>query len=376
MHYIRNCLVSLKSLDYFKFQPKPQFIGGEEKSAIGVAGTFLLLGIMLAYMAQSTATFFTAPPTTTILQSPTEDQEHTFVPTCARLPNIANRSWFGYTFNQIFLDVEGRKIFGKETPLPIIEVGTDKICIDYSRPGANNTFLRSDCSPGDCAMLKFKLWTCGTPDNKNPAKDAKNCHDMKQIIAVLQDNYVTISHNVSLGKVMQVNAAPKVNISSLYVSTFSINETRSSPDLLRWWSVDVITELMPGSVKYSVQGVYGERPPTAEVLEYQMAMAEQRYLTVRTRTTVFDLLGQFGAFWGVVVGALSIVFSRLNEKSFYERVPQWAQIDESFVVEKGAAAALQMESRKLLSGTDGGSHLSMTKFANIAPQSATYGELA
>ena len=77
-------------------------------------------------------------------------------------------------------------------------------------------------------------------------------------------------------------------------------------------------------------------------------MAAEALLTVESRKTSLDVVAQIGALWGVVFGALAVVFMGYNEKKFFEKNSAWAKIDENFQVEKGAAAEIEDESKMLI----------------------------
>ena len=324
----------LAKADYFAFNGRPRHVVGSQSSVFGVVGTFLLLLAVGGYVATSTYAFFTNPPQTSMAQHPTQSQRHAMVPTCISLPKITDARYFAYRLQLVRLDARGR------TVLPNVELNlttrvdnaSDTVCIDTSDPRA---FLRSTCDPGDCAYLKFKLWTCGCPDAANPERDRVDCASLDDIDRVLDVNYVNVVYQTALGRNV-LHAAPKLFASVLYTSAFALNETRVNPDLVRQFRTEERSELVHNRDSYAVQYFF-DAAPFKEILEVRMIMSAHTLLTSENRMTSLDLIGSWGAFFGVISSTLALVFTAHNEKRFFERNPKWTQIDGDFAVAGSAA---------------------------------------
>ncbi|CAD8070374.1 unnamed protein product [Paramecium sonneborni] len=52
-------------------------------------------------------------------------------------------------------------------------------------------------------------------------------------------------------------------------------------------------------------------------------------ITQVVKTTIIDTVAQWGAFYGVLVGAFALYFLKYNQKQFYEKNKQWANFDSN-----------------------------------------------
>lgn len=336
---------AFRSLDLFQFEGKPRHIEGPLRSRFGFLGTLLLMGVMIFYVVFSTYRFLTDPPQTSVTQSPTGAGRQTMVKTCIRLPHITDKTYFGYTFQLIHND--NNSVAVQKTDLVVEELPeTNEICLPE---GAENGYLSNFCKLGqECDFLKFKLWLCGTNDPKNPAhwNESSKCQPFPELVRQLQTNYVDFVYYTHLGAVI-FHTAPKVNASAQYFSIFQLNQTKRNPDLLRWWVEASNFQLQHQRDTFAIQYYYGPTP-TNEVLEMQIILGAEALLTVENRKTSLDLIGSFGALWGVIFSVLGIVFLKYNEKKFYEKNPSWGNIDPTFKVEDGANAEIAGEASNLI----------------------------
>lgn len=266
------------------------------------------------------------------------------VKTCIRLPNIADKSYFGYTFQRIHNDANNNPTL--KVDLAMYAEDNNTICLPDNSP---NGFLANFCKIGqECDYLKFKLWLCGTPDSKNPAhwNESGKCQPFPRLVEVMQTNYVDFVYYTHIGGVL-FHTAPKVNASAQYFSIFQLNQTKRNPDLLRWWVESSMYNIQHQRDTFAIQYYYGPIPDK-EVLELQMVLGSEALLTVENRKTSLDLIGSFGALWGVIFSVLAIVFLRYNENKFYEKNPRWGRIDPAFKVEEGADTQISSEATKLI----------------------------
>jgi hypothetical protein len=324
---------AFRSLDLFEFEGRPRHIEGPLRSRFGFVGSIVLLSIMIFYVVFSTYNFLTEPPQTSVAQSPTSSGPQQMVKTCVRLPNITDKRFFGYTFQRIHNNENS--VATEKVDLKVVEDNvTSEVCLAAD---SANGYLSNFCKLGqECDYLKFKLWLCGTPDAKNPAfwNDSAKCQPFRDLVKVTQNNYVDFIYYTQIGAVI-FHTAPKVNASAQYFSIFQVNETRRSSDLLRWWVEESQFQLQHQRDTFAIQYYFGP-VPDKEILELQIVMGSEALLTFASHKTSLDLVGSFGALYGVIFSALAFIFMRYNEKKFYVKNPAWEKIDPAFRVEPGS----------------------------------------
>lgn len=361
---------AFRSLDLFQFEGKPRHIEGPLRSRFGFIGTLILMGVMIFYVVFSTFRFLTDPPQTSVTQSPTGAGRQNMINTCIKIPHITDKTYFGYTFQRIHNNNESVAI--EKIDLKVREdPANNQICLPEENLDA---YLSNFCKLGqECEYLKFKIWLCGTNDPKNPAywNESSKCQPFPTLVKTLQSNYVDFIYHTHLGADI-VHTAPKVNASAQYFSIFQLNQTKRNPDLLRWWVESSVYQLQHQRDTFSIQYYYGE-VPTNEVLEMQIILGSEALLTVENRKTSLDLIGSFGALWGVIFSVLGMVFLKYNEKKFYQRNPQWGKIDPTFKVEEGAQSEIAGEASALIDHQQGNNNNNKTNPKSDASMMA-YGD--
>lgn len=317
-----------KKLDLFQFYAAPRHVQGAQSSRWGFVGTIILIVVVLFYAIFSLVRFLNDPPQTAVIQNPTGEGQVDMVKTCITVPHLADTRYFGYTFQRNDVDNNSKSLDKIDVNVEVVD--NDTICLPAS---SGDGFLKNFCKLGQpCSFLKFKLWLCGTPDSKNPAKNnATNvCAPFSELVDVIQYNYVDFLYYTHLGDVL-FHTAPKANASAQYHSVFQLNETRRNPDLLRWFSSTSEMHLQHDMNVFAIQYYYGAIP-TKEVLEMNLVMGSEAIQTVQNRATSLDMIASVGALVNVIFAVLSLAFLKYNEYTFYEKNPKWQHITADFTV--------------------------------------------
>lgn len=323
---ITRKLKGLIFLDFFKFEGRPRPASGPQASMHGFAGTVLLLIIIVAYMANATVRFIYTPPEVSLQQNPVTTQKAPIVPTCVAAPRLNDPRYFAFDLQLVQLDERSNRSAAPiEFTRGVTDDGRDTVCIS---PNATNAYLRSFCSPGDCAFVQFHLWICGTDDPKNPSRNATDCASLSDVAAILQHNYVDVTYTMPIG-VITLHTVPKARASALYTSLFTYNETTTMPDLLRSFQTKYEVDLIHAEDAYSLQYFF-KGPPNMFVLELRMTLTSNWIRTIETHRTSLDLVSSWGAFFGVVNAAIGFVCLWYNETKFFERHPLWGRVDSDF----------------------------------------------
>lgn len=326
-----------QNLDFFTFQVVPRHIDYHSgySSWFGVAASVCMLTIVLSYSAFSIARFFTAPPSTSVRQSPTEDELHSINPTCIRVPHLNNKSWFGLAAKRIDLDARGRR--AAETILNFTEIDPNTACL-LPEANGNEAYVKSFCNPGLCSTVKIKLWYCGSPDKQNPARATTNCAPATDLVSLLEFNFVDVEYYSEVQGNTTLKTFPKANATLGLQSVFAFNRTISPPDLLTRFATHEIKQLQNTLNQFSVQRYYSPNvwPPYSEQMEIVLCMSPHTLVTSLTVLTSLDVASLAGAFASLVFSLFSVVFMRLNKYFFYKETPMWAYVGDDFTVNKAA----------------------------------------
>jgi hypothetical protein len=326
MRKLTNCA---RKLDLFKYYAAPRHIGGAQSSKWGFIGTIIFAAVVVFYGVFSLVRFLNDPPQTSVVQNPTGESQVSMVKTCISVPHLADTRYFGYTFQRNDMDNNSRA--SAKVDINVTVVDNNTICLPAD---STDGYLNNYCKLGQaCSFLKFKLWFCGTPDSKNPARNTATnvCAPFDDQVNIVQNNYVTFLYYTHLGDVLH-NTAPKANASAQYFAIFQLNETRTNPDLLRWFNLISDVKLQHDSNTFSIQYYFGERP-YKEILELNMILGAEAVVTVQNRQTSLDLIGQIGALVNVIFAILSLAFLKYNQWCFYEANPKWNHITADFTVQ-------------------------------------------
>jgi hypothetical protein len=353
-------------LDYFKFQGQLRHVHGTVSSGVGVFGTAVMLLLMLSYMAFTTVRWWTEPPTqSTSEYLMGEDEAAPMVPMCFSLPNISDPAYFGI---RLYL-----KRIGLSPDLPSSEplafnfTDRNTACLD---PNETKAQLKSFCNPDKCAVIRMKLFVCGTNDTDNPYHNNPNvtCAPREAISGVLLANFFSLQFETFLG-VIRVNTAPKIELSLSNTILMRMNRRETAPDLFRSFQTTEDTELAVGAQSSSIQYFFGESyPPPHEVIKLELTLDPLIIKTLNTRLTVVDLIGTWGALFGVVGPIFGLYFLRYNEKVFYKANPTWLRINAQCLIEAPEEGGWGEEAEGRVSYADGGPRQSLGAGSDLSPQ--------
>lgn len=317
-------------LDYFKFQGQLRHVHGTVSSGVGVFGTVLMVLLMLTYMAFTTARWWTEPPTQSTSEYLMGDEEVPMVPLCFTIPNISDPAYFGV---RVYL-----KRIGLSKDLPSTELlafnFTDRntACLD---PNETKAQLRSFCNPDKCAVIRMKVFVCGTNDTDNPFHNNPNvtCAPRDAISGILLTNFFSLQLDTFLGTI-RINTAPKIELSLSNTILMRVNRHETVPDLFRSFQTTEDLKLAVGTLSSSIQYFFGDvYPPANEVIKLEFTLDPLIINTLNTRLTLVDLIGTWGALFGVVGPIFGLYFLRFNEKVFYKANPTWLRINAQCLIE-------------------------------------------
>ena len=316
-------------LDFFAYRGAPRPLHGETASRVGAAATVVMIAAIIAYAANSGVRFVAAAPFSFVTQQPTTKAQNTsMVPTCISTPGITNARFFTYELVEVTVDENGTQ--SERSVAMVHDAKRHSLCTSANHSG----YLHSYCDQGSaCSFVRFRLWTCGTPDPRNPSRASRDCAPLDEIAQVLETQYVTITYATIMG-VIPVHSAPKVQFSALYSSIFIYNQSTRQPDYLRRWATSSRANLVLSDTSTYALSSYFAGGPTQQVLEVRMVLGPFWVQTVFNHRTTFDLLASWGAFFGVVASVLGFFFLRYNEAQFFAEYPQWLRITNVFTVER------------------------------------------
>jgi hypothetical protein len=360
-------LVFLDLFAFFAF-PRPRKDRGQTGSALGVVGTFLLIAIMVGYCLSTFLRWWEEPPTSSVTQRTVSTESRSVPPVCWTLPHINNKSYYGVSFRQLSLNANAQTAHLIDLPLRpynATQHGPDAygrtpqntVCFDpttaqqdyiadQKAQGNVNPYMPPEgvgvvysfCNPGLCTTLKFKVFLCGTPDHLNPANPTLNaqanitCQNVSVMAESLETNYLRMEMHTHIGNVIE-NLAPKVEYASMHNVQLMYNENCLLPDLMRtfWESTTRFLTVYSTSFAliYSYANVPRGSPPPHEVSEVNFLLASFSTITTNSRGTLLDLIGKWGAFFGVVFAAIGLVAMRYNMWKFYYKHPKWGRLDHN-----------------------------------------------
>jgi uncharacterized membrane protein len=357
-------------LDVFSFYGfgRPRKNRGQTGSALGVIGTFLLIAIMFAYCLSTFLRWWDEPPTSSITQRTVSTEAHSVPPVCWTLPHLTNRSRYGVSLRQIAYAADASRNSTIDLPLRRYNASihgaatlgrspTNTFCftpstalgdyiadekakgnLDPYIPPVGVGVVYSFCNPGLCTTLKFKVFLCGTPDPLNPsnpeaiARDGLVCENATVMADTLQNNYLRMEMHTHIGNVIN-NLAPKVEFGSSHDVLLMYNEEHMLPDLMRSFWEQKLNFLTVYATVFSMIYSYANNPrwvpPPHEVSEVVFHLASFSTITTNSRGTVFDLIGTWGAFFGVIFAVIGVVATRYNMWKFYYKHPKWGRLDHN-----------------------------------------------
>jgi hypothetical protein len=330
---------AVKKVDWFQFEPNPRMTIGPSTSVRGFFGTLVLVMVIIAYAVYSLIKWLTVPAPVSLTQTSTLEEEMPMTSMCVTLPNITDTSYWSYSFQRQGKDpVTGDTISRVDIPLTPVGTGKDaKLCLGDDQ--GSIAYLRSFCNPGDCDSLKFKLFACGTPGT--PSANASNnisCAALDVLGSILERNYVTFQLFTEAGTIL-VQTPPKIVWSVKYFVFFQLHERVVHPDLLHEFTTKSRYRLEYEQSTYSLQYFFGPgMTPAHEVIECEFRLGPLVFHSIQSGQTSLDLVGSWGAFFGVVSGILAIYFRRHNRNEFYRHYPTWARVNAMFQVEPHRAS--------------------------------------
>ena len=318
-------------LDFFKFDGQLRHAHGPVSSGVGVFGTFFLVLVMLTYVIFTFVRWWTEPPT----QSSTEflmdkSVRAQMIPFCFSIPMLSDPSYFVFTMYINQLDTAGSKV-GNSTYLSYTFQDLNTVCLAENETRAQ---LWSFCNPGECSIIKLRLFPCGTGDPQAPDYGQSNatCASREEIANVLQTRFFSLQFKTFLGDI-RINTAPKMELSLAYAVSMRLNVVETAPDLFRSFAKTEETKVAVGTSTSSIQYFFGNTYPQHEVILLEMELDPLVIKSENTRLTIVDVVGTWGALFGVVGPVFALYFLRYNEKKFYRANPRWKKINSACLID-------------------------------------------
>jgi hypothetical protein len=306
----------------------PEHAGGPQSTGLSLAATMLLLGAILAYAISTGDRWVAEPPLTSFGLSPTPAEQNVTIPrTCVALPNITDPSYFGVTLQRQDRNKAGGT--AQRTNLGWYADGPNKMCVNTT----NDSYMRGFCNPGNCAIVKFKLYFCGTCDTggvQNPSCGRTDCASYSTLSSILQGNFMAVTYETMNGPIL-LNAAPKSDLASSYATSFDFNVVEYLADYWRRFSDIRETGLTLNNNGFALSDVYTPNEPTREVAEVVLQLSAEYVTTTHAKTTLLNLIASWGALFGVAASVLAIPLTIFNRRRFYRQNPTWAGIGPDFL---------------------------------------------